>query len=60
MNRRVELCNDKDITSTLTVSSTIRIAVGSNYGVKEKLVTKCGCVKNFAMFNSYTGVSTGG
>ena len=58
MNRRVELRNDKEITTTLTVPCTVRTAVGGKIWRKilgktslMKLVNKCGCIKNFAMFN---------
>ena len=53
MNRRVELWNDKEITTTLTAPGTIRTAVGRKIWSKisrrtcmKKLVDKCDCLKH--------------
>ena len=70
MNRRVELWNDKEITTTLTVPGTIRTAVERKIRCKiprktcvKKLANKCGCLNHRALFNrkprSYAGVYTG-
>ena len=57
-NRRVELWNDKEITTTLTLPGTIRTAVGRKIWSKtlEKtsvkiVLNKCGCFKNCTVFN---------
>ena len=61
MNRRVELLNDKDITTTLIAPGTIRTAVGKTICSKipiktcvKKLINKCGCLKHCALFNRKT------
>ena len=58
MSRREELWNDKEIATTLTVSGTIRTAVGKKTWSKipgktcvKKLINKCGCLKYCALFN---------
>ena len=58
MNRRVELWNDKEITTTLTAPGIIRTAVGRKIWSKilgktcvKKLVNKAICFKDCAMFN---------
>ena len=58
MNRRVELWNDKKITTTLTAPGTIRTAVGRKIWSKiprktcvKKLIHKCGCLKHCALLN---------
>ena len=58
MNRRVELGNDKEITTTLTVPGTITTAVGRQIWSKisrkicmKKPVDKCGCLKHCALFD---------
>ena len=58
MNRRVELWNDKEITTALTAPGTIKTAVGKKIRSKipaktcvKKLVNKCGCLKHSALFN---------
>ena len=58
MNRRVELWNDKEITTTLTVHGTVRTAVGRKIWSRiprktcvKILIHKCGCLKHCALFN---------
>ena len=58
MNKRVELWNDKEITTALTVPGTIRTDVGRKIWSKiprktcvTKLVDKCGSVNHRASFN---------
>ena len=58
MNRRVEFWNDHEITTTLTApgtmkASTVREICSIIHGKTsvKKLVNKCGCYKNCAMFN---------
>ena len=53
MNRGATLCNDKEISTTLTAPGTIRTAVGSEIWSKilgktsmKKLLDRCGCFKN--------------
>ena len=62
MNRRVELWNDKKITTTLTAPGTIRTAVGRKIWSKiprktcvKKLIHKCGCLKHCALGTSSLG-----
>ena len=58
MNRSVELWNDKEITTTFTVPTTIKTAVGRKIWSQiprktrvKKLVNKFGCLKHYALFN---------
>ena len=58
VNRRVELWNDKEISTTLTAPGTIRTAGGRKTWTKlprktcvKKLLNKCGCQKLHVLFN---------
>ena len=73
MNRRVELCNDKEIATTVpgTIRTAVRRKIWSNIPGKtcvKKRINMCGCLRYCALFNrkpmqflkhrSYTGVSS--
>ena len=64
MNRRVELSNDKEISTTLTAPGTIRTAVGRNILSKisrktcvKKLINKFGHLKHCAVQQEASAIS---
>ena len=64
MNRSVELWNDKEIATTLTVPGTIRTAVERKIWNKiprktcvKKLINKCGCFKHCAVQQEANAIS---